>query len=182
MRSPRDLDAALECPSREVLLTGAHIGNLAPLTRRIHDAGKLAMVHSDFIGGFRPDAVGVRLLKNQFGVDAMFSSSAAVLREAHKWGLGSYLRIFLVDSRSLDKAVESIRGFEGDGVELLPGPVAGRILDQFRSQLPARQILAGGFISTVEEVSALRALGFDGVTTSSNSTWSDLDEVHPGNR
>ncbi|AMD87742.1 hypothetical protein AXF14_09280 [Actinomyces radicidentis] len=181
VRNPRQLEQALASPSDEVLLTGVHIGNLAALARRARESGKEVMVHSDLVGGFRADTEGIRLLANEFHVDTVFSSSLSTLAAAKRTPLKRYLRIFLVDSRSLDKAVESISGFDGDGVELLPGPVAGYVLDEFRSLLPGRQILAGGFVRSRQTLAQLKAVGFDGVTTSCNSMWSDLDEVHPWN-
>nr|WP_307890978.1 glycerol-3-phosphate responsive antiterminator [Acidipropionibacterium jensenii] len=171
----------MSCSSAEVLLSNVHIGNLEGLARRVHGAGKQVLVQSDLIGGFRADADGLLLLRNQFEVDGVFTSSHSALSGAKRSGMRRYFRVALMDSRSVSTALEALKSFTGAGVELLPSPAAVDVLPRFRRLLPDKEILAGGFINTPARLAQVRAAGFNGATTSTNSMWSDSNEVHPGN-
>ncbi|MFC7579983.1 glycerol-3-phosphate responsive antiterminator [Schaalia naturae] len=182
VRDLRSLDSAVASPSADILLSNVHIGNLAAIARKVHDAGKHVLVQSDLIGGFKADAEGLLLLRNQFDVDGVFTSSHSTIALAKKSGMRRYFRVSLMDSRSVCTAVDALRSFSGDGVELLPAPAAIEVEPQIRRILADKEILAGGFINTPERLAQVRAAGFDGATTSTNSMWSESNEIHPRNR
>ena len=92
-----------------------------------------------------------------------------------------YYRVALMDSRSVTTALQALKGFQGDGVELLPAAVALDVHAQFRDVLPDSEILAGGFIRTDEMLSALRDAGLSGATTSNISLWSEHHEISTRN-
>lgn len=182
VRELKLLDLALAGTSDDILLSNVHIGNLATISKQVHESGKNVLVQADLIGGFRADTDGLKLLRNHYGVDGIFTSSHAVIGLAKKIGLRRYFRIALMDSRSVCTAIESLGNFSGDGVELLPAPAAVEVLQAMREILGDREILAGGFIKSVERIHAVRAAGFDGATSSTSSMWSEKNEIHPGNR
>lgn len=173
VRDLRHLEDAEASPAPEVLLSNVHIGNLAALSRHIHQAGKEVLVQSDLIGGFRSDPEGMQLLRKQFRVDGILTSSHQAMAVAKKSGMRRYFRVSLMDSRSVSTAVDALRKFSGDGVELLPAPAAIEVLGVFRAVLAGKEILAGGFIRSSQRLANIRAAGFDGATTSNNSMWSE---------
>lgn len=173
VRDLRHLDAALAGPATDVLLSNVHIGNLAGLAARIHAAGRQVLVQSDLVGGFRSDPEGLLLLRNQFRIDGIFTSSHQTIALAKRTGMRRYFRVTLMDSRSVATALEALRSFAGDGIELLPAPAAVEVYPQFREVLGGKEILAGGFIRTRRALETIRSAGFDGATTSDSSMWSD---------
>lgn len=181
VRDLRTLDAALSSPSPDVLLSNVHIGNLVSLSSRVHAMRKNVFVQSDLIGGFRADPDGILLLRNNFKVDGVFTSSHQTLALAKRTGMRRYYRVALMDSRSVTTALQALKGFQGDGVELLPAAVALDVHAQFRDVLHDSEILAGGFIRTDEMLSALRDAGLNGATTSNISLWSEHHEISTRN-
>ncbi|MCI1747307.1 MAG: glycerol-3-phosphate responsive antiterminator [Acidipropionibacterium sp.] len=173
VRDLRHLDDALSSSAADVLLSNVHIGNLAALSARIHDDGKRVLVQSDLVGGFRSDTEGLRLLRHEFKIDGIFTSSHQTVALAKRTGMRRYFRVTLMDSRSVCTALDALKKFSGDGVELLPAPVALEVVDEFRSVLGDKEILAGGFIRTQDRLESVRAAGFDGATTSNRSMWSE---------
>lgn len=169
VRRLRDLDAALAAPSQAVLLTNVHIGNLEALVARVHAGGKVALIHTDLLGGFRPDKDGIKLLRTMFKVDGIFTQNAQVLALANKVGLWSVLRIFLIDSRSLERSLEILHEGKADAIEVLPALLAHRRATDFtRVGVPA---IAGGMIEEAEEIRALFDAGYTAVTTSNPCLW-----------
>lgn len=169
----KTLESATKSGAREVLLSNVHIGNLAAISARLHEAHKQVLVQSDLIGGFKADPLGLRLLRNQYGVDGIFTSSHSTLALAKRVRIRRYFRVFLMDSRSLITALETLREFSGDGIELLPGQIAVEVVSQFREVVGDRDILAGGFVHSQSILDALKSAGFDGATTSNSSMWSE---------
>lgn len=171
----RNLDKALDSGAEYVLLTNTHIGNLAAFSKRIREYDKKVLVHLESIGGFKPDAAGMQLLRNQFGVSGIFSSSQSALARGRRNGLLCFCRVFLMDSKAVKTMLTNLQGTAFDGLELLPSPVAVHYVDQFREAVQAQEIFAGGFV-TPDNIAEIRQAGFDGVTTSSVSLWPTANE------
>src|SRR6266508_5434944 len=73
IKSEEQLAAALACPVGAIFVLRANGLELAPVVRRIHLAGKLAVVHLDLVDGLAADHTGVRWLM-RCGADAIISS------------------------------------------------------------------------------------------------------------
>ena len=98
------LREACEAKSEIVLLSGVNIGNLGSFVEYIHAHHKKAYIHIDITGGFRPDEVGIQLLKNMFHLDGVISTNMHALTRARAIKLETIYRLFLFDSRSLERA------------------------------------------------------------------------------
>lgn len=171
VRHLKELEMAIEGASPYVLLTNVHIGNLEALSQKCVSAGKQVLVHCDLIGGFKPDRDGVRLLKNMFGVTGVLTQSAQVLSYAQKSGMYGIFRVFIMDSRSLDKALQILGDARPDGIEVLPGALADRYWDLFEPFQDTTTLIAGGMIVTAKERDALFSRGYSALTASSPGLW-----------
>ncbi|MCF2705876.1 glycerol-3-phosphate responsive antiterminator [Arcanobacterium haemolyticum] len=171
VRRLKDLDAALDAPAPCVLFTNVHIGNLADLARRVQERGKSVLVHADMIGGFRADREGIKLLRNMFRVDGILSQNSQVVTLAQKSGMWAVQRIFLMDSRSLEKGVQILREIQPHGIEVLPGALAAKYADVFRPWRSSGTLIAGGFITERTEVDELFGCGYQAITVSSPALW-----------
>lgn len=166
----RNLERALNAETESVLLSNTHIGNLAAFSKRAQSYGKTVMVTLESIGGFKPDSPGMQLLRNQFGVTGVFSSSRAALARAKRAGLLTFYRISLLDSKSVKNALAVLKDSDYDGIELLPSPVALHFIDLFLDVTQPDEVLAGGFVRH-DNLNALQEAGFTGVTTSDANLW-----------
>ncbi len=173
VRRIRDLDRALASPSEYVLLTYVHIGNLQLLADKCGKAGKKVLVHADLIGGFRPDRDGIKLLRNMYRVDGLLTQSAQVVLAAKKARLVAIQRVFLMDSRSLERGLAAIAECAPDGIEVLPGVLAARYWDQFAQWEHEACLIAGGMVTTKEEATELFSCGYQAITASTPELWSE---------
>lgn len=171
VRHLKELETALDSASPYVLLTNVHIGNLESLAKRCIDSGKRVLVHCDLIGGFKPDREGVRLLKNMFGVSGVLTQSAQVVSFAQKTGMAGILRIFIMDSRSLEKGLQVLNDARPDGIEVLPGALANRYWELFEPFQDSTTLIAGGMIVTAKERDMLFDRGYTALTVSSPGLW-----------
>ena len=164
------VDAALSSRTHVVFLLRGNGLSLAPLVRRIHDAGKLVAVHIDLVGGLRQDRAGVAWLAAA-GVDAVISSHGQLMGAIRSDGMTAIHRLLLVRRSQLDSAAQAIGRSAPSIVEILPGVLFPSIVDR----LPpfTVPILAGGFIRTELDVQAALQAGALGVTTSARALWGD---------
>ncbi len=78
-------------------------------------------------------------------------------------------RFFIVDSHSVDTAVESIRIAKPDVVEIMPGVVQKKIRE-FATKV-STEILAGGLIEYKEDVDAAIEAGATAISTAKRELW-----------
>ncbi|WHY71950.1 glycerol-3-phosphate responsive antiterminator [Fictibacillus enclensis] len=170
VRDLKQLRIALKSVSPIILLSETHIGNLQSLTRKCHESNKKVIVHLDLVGGLNKDPIGLKMLRDLFKVDGIISPNVKIINQAKDLGLFSIHRLFLLDSRSLETGLKSTNGSQLDAIEVLPGPFAKHFIEQIKTFKKA-PVLAGGFISTKEDVAELFNAGFHGITTSSSDLW-----------
>lgn len=152
-----------------VFLLFGNILTIEGYVRRIHDAGKVAMVHLDILNGLQcARDISVDFVKNATDADGIITTHPNCVRRAKELELWTVLRVFLLDSMSLDN-VSKQAAYAPDFLEILPG-VLPDMINQI-SELTNVPLLAGGLISEKRHiVSALQA-GAVGISSSSQNIW-----------
>ncbi|RCW47351.1 MULTISPECIES: glycerol-3-phosphate responsive antiterminator [unclassified Halanaerobium] len=165
------LNEALKSSAPVLYLSNVHIGNLKSISETCHKKSKFVFVHTNLIGGFKADHTGIKLLKNFFRVDGLFSTNPQTISLAKKEGLYAVQRFFFMDSMSTDFALESLRSSNPDACELLPSPLALKVKKKIKSVNPDIPLLAAGYIDNRKFVEKIFEAGLDGLTTSSKDLW-----------
>lgn len=166
------LSDALNSPHKYIVLTKAHIGNLKNLVDLCHQANKKVIVNLELLNGFNADSIGIKLLKQQFKVDAVIAKGTSKINMAKAAGLTTIQRIVLEDSIALDASLKIVQESKADMIELRPGYFGMKFLEQFRQVCDSPYILSG-FMSKKEHLEAAEKLGLFGVTTSRKDLWND---------
>jgi glycerol uptake operon antiterminator len=169
VKSEEQVGAALAGRAGAVFILRANGLELAPLVRRVHLAGKLAVVHLDLVDGLASDLTGVRWLVRS-GADAIISSHGQVVRAVRAEGLVAIQRLLCVSELSIEHGLAAVARAQPDIVELLPGAILPDVADLVLAGL-AVPLLAGGFIRDAAEVHRVLAAGALGVTTSEPALW-----------
>ena len=76
---------------------------------RCHEANKIIFIHMDFVEGIGKDRAPVWLFLKKWAWDGILTTRTNLIRPARDLGLITVQRFFIVDSHSVDTAVESIR-------------------------------------------------------------------------
>jgi glycerol uptake operon antiterminator len=142
---------------------------MAPVLRRVHQAGKLAAVHLDLVDGLASDVAGVRWLVRS-GADAIISSHGQAVRAIRAEGVTAIQRVLCLSELAVDHGLAAVARAQPDIVELLPGVILPQVADLVLPRLTV-PLLAGGFIRNADDVSAVLAAGALAVTTSEESLW-----------
>jgi len=99
------------------------------------------------------------------------STRSDTLRVAKALGLITVQRTFAIDSAAVMAAQRSLSQFLPHAVEVLPAPVAPRVLRRFRQIDPDLHVIAGGLIEGIREIELLLGLGVNSVSVSNTQLW-----------
>ena len=168
VRTREDFEIALKSRVDVIFLLYSSIMNIKGYIDKCHKANKKIFIHMDFVEGIGKDRAGLEFLKYQ-GVDVILTTKTNMIRPAKDLGLVTVQRFFIVDSHSVDTAVESIRIAKPDVVEIMPGVVSKKIREF--SEKVSNDILAGGLVEFKEDVDEAIAAGATAVSTADRELW-----------
>ena len=125
VKTDEALTAALASPCSAVFLLASTLLTVDGLVHRIHDAGKLAVVHIDLVDGLSSREIAVDSLNALCHPDGIISTRPTLIRRARHRGLLTVQRAFILDSLSLTSLSGQLEQGKPDFVEILPGIMPG---------------------------------------------------------
>ena len=165
-----ELTLALESDCRVVFLLMGNVLDIGALTARVHESGKLCVIHLDLIEGYSNKEIAVDALQRETGAEGIISTRGALIKRAKQLGMAAVQRGFMLDSRSLASFEAQIQQSKPDFVEILPG-LLPKVIATLKSRVNI-PIIAGGFIHEKEDVFAAISAGALAVSASSPRIWS----------
>lgn len=163
------LAAALASECRVIFLLMGSILDVGALTERVHEAGKLCVIHLDLIEGYSNKEISVDAIHRFIGAEGIISTRGALIKRAKQLGMVAIQRGFMLDSRSLGSFEAQIRTSRPDFVEILPG-LLPKVIAELRERVDV-PIIAGGFIHDKEDVISALNAGALAVSASSPEIW-----------
>ena len=130
---------------------------------------KPVFLHTDLLKGLSSDREAVSFIKKYVNPAGIISTKSSIIKAAKKRGIITVQRIFLIDSKSLKSAIESIRENDPDVIEVMPA-LASSIVDTIKREIDKPVILGGLVDSEKHIIDALNA-GADGISFSKSSLW-----------
>jgi len=171
VRSMEDSQAAAEAPSQVVYLLAAGLSTLDAYLHILRERDKEVIVNLDLFAGLSRNAEAVAYLAAS-GCSGIISTHTDVLNVARSHGLYAVQRTFVIDSDSVASSMRSLRNFVPDALELLPAPVAPRLLPALRENYRNVAAVGGGLITDLHEADCLIRQGLDAVSTGNPELWS----------
>lgn len=172
----KEFEKFLKCPLDTCILMDFHINLLPAMMQSAHAAGKTVYLHADLLRGISADEFGCEYLCQRLHADGIISTKPKVLETARRNHVTTILRLFLIDTKSLDKGAALIRSLQPDHVELLPGLACDAITDLKQRLQPAsdkhsiacptQSFLCGGLIKTQSQITRCLEAGACAVTLS----------------
>jgi glycerol uptake operon antiterminator len=171
LRSLADAPAAAAASSRAVYLLAAGLSTLDEYLHILRGQDKDVLVNLDLFAGLSRHREAVAYIAAS-GCSGIISTHTDVLNLARSHGLYAVQRTFLIDSDSVSSSIRSLRNFVPDALEILPAPVAPRLLPALRENYPGVAAVGGGLISGLQEADSLIQQGLDAVSTGNPRLWS----------
>ena len=168
VRDKESFFAACDSACEVIFLLSANILELESLAHAAHEKSKKLFVHIDLAEGVGKDAFGVRHIAT-LCVDGIVSTRVSMIRAARECGMQCVQRFFMVDSRSIDTALESIRAARPDMIEIMPG-IATKAITRLSRHVSV-PIIAGGLLDEKKEIFAALGAGAAAVSTGAAELW-----------
>ncbi|MBV9133825.1 MAG: glycerol-3-phosphate responsive antiterminator [Chloroflexi bacterium] len=174
VRDEAALAAALASPPAVVFLLSGSLLTIEQMVQRVLREDRAAFVHLDLVEGLTKDQHGLRWLAQRARPTGIISTRGSVLSGASSMGLATVQRLFLLDSQSVRTGLDMANNVRPDVIEVLPGILPDAIGD-IRNR-SGRPVIAGGMISSWQQVCAALQAGAHGVSSSKQQLWQvDLD-------
>jgi len=126
-------------------------------------------VHIDLVAGLETSEAGLELLAQVGSIDGVVSVHHHLTKSAKRLGFLSLLRIFLSDSRALDRGLKIATKARPDVVEILPSAAAIKVADDFQPlSIP---YISGGLCRTEDDVRETISSGCRAVTSTRPALW-----------
>lgn len=133
-------------------------------------AGKHPFVHLDMINGLASNPVIIEYIHKNFKRECgIITTKSNIAKKALDSGIRVVQRYFMLDSLSVESAIDGIGKVRTDAIEIMPG-IIPRVIGQVshKTNVP---IIAGGLVQTQQDVEKLLASGALSCSTSKHDLW-----------
>lgn len=170
IRDKDDLNKAVKSGCIALFVLFGDILILPEIMEKARENDKLVFLHLDLIEGIGRDKKGIEYLSRNNLCDGIVTTKSNLISVAKKEGLIAIQRLFLIDSAALSTGEQLLRKNQPDAVEILPGIAAPYFFKHVNYSLNC-SIIAGGLITSREEVEMLLNKGIFAVSTSNQELW-----------
>lgn len=168
----KNIDGVQKCLESEVKIVFILFGDLCSIgeiVERIKAEGKIALVHIDLVEGFGNQEIVVDYIKQNTQADGIISTRMNLINRAKELDLFTVYRIFVLDSRAYQSVEKQKNQIKADFIEILPG-VMPKIIKKING-LSSNPVIAGGLISSREDVIEALDAGAISVSTTNQNVW-----------
>lgn len=169
VKNKEEFQQALESSVETIFHLTPNILSLKKEIDLAHACGKKLLIHIDFAEGIGKDRCGV-LFSKKLGVDGIISTRVNMVKIARELELFTVQRFFIVDTRSVDTTVESLKSSKADMIEVMPG-VVPKVIENMKQRISV-PIIAGGLIQSAAEIYSALDGDASAVSTGSKTLWS----------
>ncbi len=169
VRNDGELEKASLSRVKIVFVLYGSILSLPRICGRLHEASKMVFVHADMIEGLRGDMAGIEYLDRFASPAGIVSTRPNIIKFAKQLHLKTILRVFLLDSLSLQTGIKNILETNPDAVEIMPG-IACRLINEMERAITV-PVIAGGLIINKEQVLESLSYGALAISTSKEELW-----------
>lgn len=169
VKNDAGLERVLALESKVVFVLYGDLCGVVEIVRRLHEAGKLAVVHIDLIAGLGNKEAAVDYIHAAAKADGIISTRPAFIKRGRELGLFTVLRLFVFDSLSLENVHRTADAAQPDVIEILPG-IMPRVIARIASSIRI-PLICGGLIMDKSDVMEALSAGAAAVSTTSETVW-----------
>ena len=169
VRSPENYQDCLKSECKVVFLLFGTLLTVPEYIKELKACGKTVFVHLDLIEGLSSSRSSIDYINEKTDADGIISIKQNLLKYAKSLGFLTVLRIFMLDSKSIDSLEKIDIDSSVDIIEMMPGIVVTVLKDEVKKN--SKTIIAGGLISDLDDVKAILGSGVGAVSTSASELW-----------
>ena len=148
--SMKRMERFIDSNLKVCVLQDIHISLLEYMIKTLHDHNKLALVHIDMVHGISSDEHGTEFLCQRLRADGIISSKSRIIETTKKNKKIAIQRMFLIDSKSIERGIETLQKSQPDIVEVMPA-IAYKIIPYINKSINI-PIIGGGLLKNKEDI------------------------------
>ncbi len=176
LKNIKSVQIAVNSLPKVCFILGGDIISAPKMVKELRNNDKKVFVHIDMISGIGTDAAAVKYIARTWKPDGIITTRKGLIKCAKDEGLTTVQRIFLLDSTSIKSGITMINNSKPDIVEVVPG-VISKAIAEIRKNIN-QQVIAGGMITTMQEVENALSAGAKGISTSLITLWSKNIQIY----
>jgi glycerol uptake operon antiterminator len=163
-------DLQLISSASSVFLQGGELADLERVLGVFRDVSSVALfVHIDLIAGLENSEAGLEYLAKFDRLAGVVTVHHHLAKPARRLGLLSIVRLFISDSRAVERGLAVAAKSQADAIEILPAVAAVKVAEDFKTSALPR--IAGGLCRTEADVREALASGCKAVTSTRTALW-----------
>ena len=155
--------------SKIVYVLYGDVCNIAEIVAKVHEMGKLAIVHIDLIDGLATKPICVEFVKRNVKADGIISTKPIMIQRARDIGLFSIQRFFMMDGITYSNISRYVKQCDPDVVELMPAGLTKVI--PYLVDIINRPVVATGLIQDKGDIIGALNAGAVAVATTNKDLW-----------
>lgn len=167
VRNDEQLKRAVDSKSEIIFIINSDMDTVRRQVKRVRQSDQIVFVHVDVIHGFSSSPLALEFLSGTVDIDGIITTKRNLITKAKHLDLLSVLRVFAIDSPTVNTSTKLANELKPDLVEVLPG-IASKAISHIKKRVSI-PVIAGGFIETKEEVIDCIRAGAIGVSSSSRN-------------
>ncbi|MGX7030107.1 glycerol-3-phosphate responsive antiterminator [Vagococcus zengguangii] len=165
IKEESELDLLLDSEVEVIFILQSTIFNIAHISEKIKESGKVGFIHFGFVKGLSEDEMGLRYLREHTQFQGIILTKVNQIKAAKSLGFLTVHRIFMLDSISLESLKHLKQDTSPDFVEILPNS-SGKVIKLVQGVIK-RPLIVSGLILDKEDI--INALSFGAIAISSTN-------------
>lgn len=170
IKNDNDLEKVLKTDIKIVFVLYGTITNISDIAKKLHDKDKIIFIHAELIDGLKANESGLLFIKTYANPVGIISTKTSQIRIAKKHNLYAILRLFIVDSISLNTAIKTTKDNNPSAIEVMPA-TSYRAIGQICNCVDKVPVIAGGLVEDKKDVLNALEKGVVAVSTTSKKVW-----------
>lgn len=169
VKDNKGLENALKSDSNIIFLLYGDIITLKENITLINKHNKKAFVHLDMVTGIAPNPIIIDYIDKYLPVEGVITTKINIVKRALEKNINVVQRFFILDSMSLNSALDSLKKVKPQAIEIMPG-IMPKVIKKISEETNI-PIIAGGLVEKKEEVINILKNGAMAVSTSNRKIW-----------
>ncbi len=169
IKNEEDIEKAITSNANIVFLLTGNLLNITEYLDRLKEAQKSIFIHIDFIEGLSNTKSAIKYIAQKWKPLGIITTKSTLIKFAKEEGLMVIQRMFLIDHSAISKGISICETYHPDAIEVLPG-LMPNVIDHLTRQVNL-PIIAGGLISSKEDIIKGLEAGALAMSTGDSSLW-----------
>ncbi|SHH36355.1 glycerol-3-phosphate responsive antiterminator [Tepidibacter thalassicus] len=171
IKNDKGLEDVVKSDCNIVFLLYGDIMSLKEKVEFLNNHNKKVFIHLDMITGIASNPIVIDYICENLNIEGVITTKVNIVKRAIDKNVNVVQRFFLLDSMSLESALDGLKKVRPQAIEIMPG-IMPKVIKRVSEKINV-PIIAGGLVEKKEEVIEVLKNGAISVSTSNEKLWEE---------